>query len=508
MTKRETGFNWSPSFPEDPRRAGQSPQSFMHRGVDMEIRKRTIPLDQIVFAIPAALFIFTPLLDLFIDYFQTITHTNRWGSFAVIPYLPRVIAAILAVALIVRLIARKDRNLAKKALQRTNTFQTTLILFVLYVGLILMSIGVNGFTYYAVHGHPYTLMSMWVYMANVFFFLFVSSLIYDQRVKTFLVKACCIIASLYALYGMLEFNLRPYSGALRVTFYNSNHYGYYLAVSIGLTSAMIVRMMEPEKTESGEAAPKPRLEIVAWCVMLFIQCFALGYNNTLGAWTAVLFTHIFLFVVYRIKDGRFNFRVLLPFAVFIGASVINGFFSENILVSIFRTINDLSKIANNLEEADEAGSGRWLIWKLTMNHIIDRPVFGNGIEGLLEIITREGSNTGSPHNEYLEYTAFFGVPAGISYVAAILSVFIHGLKHKKELNAITLVCLAGGFSYLVSAFFGVCFYYTVTYPFIFLGLSLNFTEKDAPSPLPAPSAPSGEEPSREEPSAIDADSPA
>ena len=469
----------------------------------MEIRRRTIPLDQIVFAIPAALFIFTPLLDLFIDYFQTITHTNRLGSFAVIPYLPQVIAAILAVALVVRLIARKDRNLVRKALQRTRTFQTTLILFVLYVGLIMMSIAVNGFTYYAVHGHPYTLMSMWVYLANVFLFLFISSLVYDQCVKTFLVKACCVIASLYALYGILEYNLQSYSGALKVTFHNSNHYGYYLAVSIGLTSAMIVEMMGPRKAENGEAASKPRLEIAAWCVMMFIQCFALGYNNTLGAWIAVLFTHIFLFVVYKIKDGRFNFRVFVPFTVFIVSSVINSFFAKNIFSSILRTLVDFGNILKNAPGANRAGTGRWRIWKLTVKHIIDRPIFGNGIEGLLAIITREGSNTGSPHNEYLEYAAFFGVPAAVSYIAAIVSVFLHGLKNKKELNAITLVCLAGGFSYLVSAFFGVCFYYTVTYPFIFLGLSLNFTGKDAPPPLPAPPAPSGQEPS-----AIDADSPA
>ena len=45
----------------------------------------------------------------------------------------------------------------------------------------------------------------------------------------------------------------------------------------------------------------------------------------------------------------------------------------------------------------------------------------------------------------------------------------------------TLACLTGGFGYLVSAFFGVCFFYTVSYVFIFLGLSLNFAGKDRPA---------------------------
>ena len=450
------------------------------------MKKKAIPLDQIIFAIPAALFILTPLLDIFINYYRVITGSGEWETFQVIPYLPAVIAGALAVALVARLVAFGDRNLFKKALQRTRTFQTTLILFVLYLGLVLMSIGVNGFTYYAVHGHPYTKMSMWTYMANILLFLFVSSLIYDQRVKTFLVKACCVIATLYALYGIIEYNFKPYAGDLRVTFHNSNHYGYYLAVSIALTAAMIVDLLTPKRQEDGAELPASKLEAAAWCVMLFIQCFALGYNDTLGVWIAVLFSHIFLFIVYRVKDGRFNLRVLVPFAVFIGASVISAFFTTSIFTSIIKTFGDVGNIMQGLKKADEAGSGRWKIWKATVRHIIDRPIFGNGIEGLLEIITLEGIGTGSPHNEYLEYMAFFGVPAGISYIAACLSVFLHGLKYKKELNPITLVCLAGGFGYLVSAFFGVCFYYTVTYPFIFLGLALNFSEKDRPAdPVPA-----------------------
>ena len=449
------------------------------------LKKRAIPLDQIIFALPAGLFILTPLIDLFINYYRVITNNGEWETYEVIPYLPMVIAGLLAVALIVRLIAFKHRNLIQKALHRTRTFQTTLILYMLYLGLVLMSIGVNGFTYYAVHGHPYTKMSMWTYMANILLFLFFSSLVYDERVKGFLVKACCVIATLYALYGMIEYNFKPYAGDLRVTFHNSNHYGYYLAVSIALTAAMIVETLGAKRQEAAEAS-RPGLEAAAWCVMLFIQCFALGYNNTLGVWIAVVLSHIFLFVAYRLRDGRFNFRVLVPFAVFLCASVISAFFTTSIFTSIVRTYGDVGNIVQGLKKADEAGSGRWLIWKLTVKHIIERPLFGNGIEGLLEIITLEGSSTGSPHNEYLEYMAFFGVPAGISYIAACLSVFIHGLKHKKELNGITLVCLAGGFGYLASAFFGVCFYYTVTYPFIFLGLSLNFAERDKPLPAVQP----------------------
>ena len=454
------------------------------------LKKRAIPIDQIIFAIPAMFFILTPLIDLFINYYRVLTKSSNWEAYMVTSYLPIVIAGLLVVALVVRLVAFKDRNLFKKMLQRTYTFQTTLILFVLYMGLVFMSIGVNGFTSYAVNGHPYTKMSMWTYIANVLLFLFFSSLVYDERVKGFLVKACCIIATLYAMYGLIEYIVQPYSGTLRITFYNSNHYGYYLAVSISLTAAMVVEKLSGKRrADEGESASAWAVEAVAWCFMLVIQCVALSYNDTLGVWVAVLFSHILLFIVYRIKDGRFNFRVFVPFALFLITSVVCAFFTRNIFTSLIRTFSDAGNILRGVRDADEAGNGRWQTWRLTIKHIIERPIFGNGIEGLLEIITLEGSRTGSPHNEYLEYMAFFGVPAGVCYIAACVSVYLHGLKYRKELNPMTLVCMIGGFGYLVSAFFGVCFYYTVTYPFIFLGLSLNFTAKDRPAmdePEPEP----------------------
>lgn len=457
----------------------------------MKPKKNSVPADQILFAIPAALYIVMPLLDIFIHYFQEITNHSQYETFVVIPYLPAIILAIMVVALAVRLITNKDRRLVKKALQRTYTFQTTLLFFVMYMGLVLMSIGVNGFTDYAVHGHPYTKMSMWTYMANVLLFLFFSSLIYDERVKGFLVKACCIIATLYALYSMVNYNIQHYSGWLRGTFHNSNHYGYYLAVSISLTSAMIVEMLEKDEHPGIVDAESRKLMAGVWCVMMAIQCFALGYNNTLGAWIAVFMTHVFLLAVYGIRDRRFNGWVFVPFAIFIAMTIISAFFTVNIFTSILRTFTDLKNIATGAEEADRAGSSRWIMWRLTVKHIIATPIFGDGIEGLLATIGQEGGFTGSPHNEYLEYMAFFGAPAGICYIIACVSVFTHGLKYKKELNAATLVCMAGGFGYLVSAFFGVCFYYTVTYPFVFLGLALNFTRKDRPV---MPEIPPAEEP--------------
>ncbi len=198
----------------------------------MENRKRIAP-DQIIFAVPAALFLVTPLLDVFINFFQTITAKREWETFKIIPYLPVGILGILFLSLIFFFIRSEDKNIFRLANRRTMTFQTSLLIFVIYLGLVLMSIGVNGFTYYALHGHPYTKMSMWTYMANVLLYLFISSLVFDERVKTFLVKLCCYSASAYALYGILWHLLKPDGRAVHVT------------STTAITTAIILRSASP-----------------------------------------------------------------------------------------------------------------------------------------------------------------------------------------------------------------------------------------------------------------------
>ncbi len=153
----------------------------------MEVKKN-VGLDQIILAVPAALFIMTPLLDVFINYFNAITGKLEWETFRIIPYIPIIGTGVLLLSLIIFFIKSSDKNIFRVGVKRTYTFQTTLLLFIIFLGLVLMSIGVNGFTSFAVKGHPYTKMSMWTYIANVLLFLFISSLVYDKKVKSFLVR--------------------------------------------------------------------------------------------------------------------------------------------------------------------------------------------------------------------------------------------------------------------------------------------------------------------------------
>ena len=70
-----------------------------------------------------------------------------------------------------------------------------------------------------------------------------------------------------------------------------------------------------------------------------------------------------------------------------------------------------------------------------------------------------------------------------------------GLKHRHEIDNITLTCLVAYFSYLVSAFFGNTMFYTAPYLFIFLGMANPFPSlfhKELPAAAAATSSPESE----------------
>ncbi len=443
------------------------------------IKKREpFPAEQAAFAVPAFMYIIMPVVDMVQSLYAIKTGGYHWDVFGFIPKLPLFLLLFVVIDFGSKVAEKKSlKAVTGDILARTKTFQSTLLIFMMFLGLTLMSIAVNGFTDYALHGHYYTQMSMWTYIGNICLYFFVSSLVSDKRVKSFLVGTCVAGACVYSVFAIWLLRISGNTKAgMTGSFYNRNHFGYYAAVACGLACALFVA-----KIPEFRKGIRGKLLVILLGGAAFLLSYTLAVVNTLGAWIAVLFVHFFLFVVYKIKDGKWNFHVLISLGVFVLATLFASIWHKALFTSILKTIFDLKNILEGADDADKAGSGRWLIWKLTVRHIIDRPLFGNGIEGLLAKITLEGSSTGSPHNEYLEYMGFFGVPAGLAYISGCVSVFLHGQKYKKELNAVTLVCLAGAFAYLVSAFFGVCFYYTCTYPFIFLGLGLNFAAEDQPA---------------------------
>jgi len=134
--------------------------------------------------------------------------------------------------------------------------------------------------------------------------------------------------------------------------------------------------------------------------------------------------------------------------------------------------SDIGNLIEGNEAAANAGSGRWVLWQTAWNLMLEKPLFGCGPEQMVVYMEERVSIPYAwPHNEYLQHAAALGIPAGLMYLATLISMAFTQIKRVKILRDTTLMagCMVVG--YAISAFFGGTTYVTAPYMFLALGLT-------------------------------------
>lgn len=326
------------------------------------------------------------------------------------------------------------------------------------IGIIVVT-KVRGANEYDLTGHPYMYESIYSYMSYPLVYFFCGAMLYSDKMRKVIVYILLFSALPMNVLVLVSEWITPikYFGKTgempSAVFHNSNHYGYYLAITIAAGVFMFVY----EK--------KLWLRIAA-AVSAAVAAVALIINDTLGAYLAVAFVLI-LFIVYSFFVVKKNRALsLIIFGAFILLTFLMSFKYNTVFSSIVRMTNDIGAIIADPLEADGAGSLRWKLWKGTVSHLGERPLTGFGVEGLLNTY-----GVGTPHNEFLQYAEFFGIPVAVLYIAACLVILIRVLKNSKTLSPTTMICFFVSICYLASSFFGVAIYYTTPFVYIFLGLT-------------------------------------
>ena len=417
---------------------------------------------EVMAAIPIAMFIISVLIDtimmIVIAYPYLFLLNDMWISF----YILGGLSVLLYIGKC-HVEKIKFRDVIKQNIPMT--------FFIGMAVLILISTMINGWTEYAIYGHPSRYESIFVYFSYFISFFFCSSIIKNEKIKKYLMYLFLAISLIYGIcVGVsLIFDtytfvmLRPETTFINGIYSNPNHYAFYLTVSITCCSAFFA--LEKKK-------------IIKWlCFVSFVvNLIILLKNDTFGCYLSTFGGLLFLLIVLAIINKRIDKNALFLIGVFIAVSFIFNLFEPTVIGNFLRFGADIGSVFQDKENAKYAGTGRWPLWKETIKSIIEKPFFGHGTEGIRErlLAVKPIDRT---HNEYLQYTAFYGIPAGICYLAAIMSVFIHGLKNKKKLSKYEIAALAAAFAYCFSAFFGSSRTYTAPYLFIFLGLGFGICNK-------------------------------
>lgn len=259
-----------------------------------------------------------------------------------------------------------------------------------------------------------------------------------------------------------------------VYFLNPNHYGYFVCMGLMLTFGLFCESVYLD----GNTDDKKNRKVIFYLLSFTWQMYGLMINNTMGAYVAVCLAMLVVIVWWTINKKKFSGMLLIPIAITIVITalsyvgIITNVWGETIGSSLNDLIADIFHVTRHDEKFKSAGSGRIALWLGALDAIAQKPIFGWGPEGLTGAY-QKAYVFDRPHNEYLQWAAFCGVPALIMYLSAIIVLCVNRCRNLMKLSETTLISAGVVLGYLISAFFGFTTYYTTPYFCIFLGFVMG-----------------------------------
>ena len=290
----------------------------------------------------------------------------------------------------------------------------------------------------------------------------------DNKFRFFL-RLFVIVSSIIAFLVLLQsFGLyipffeygRPHT-FFTGPFMNLNHYGYYLVM--GLFAILCSFYLEKNM--------KIKYTMLA---LFFLQSYILVINNTFGCYLAVTIGLIFFIAINWIRNGKTNIFDYSFLAILLIASLIAlASPYPNIFSDYVKLLKDVGDIASG-KDADGAGTSRWYLWKESVKIIGNHPFFGIGSDnGTFEMYNNVSDR---PHNEFIQYTLFYGIPGFIMYLSILIIVLFPCLKDIRRISQNTYSCFLISVAYLLSSMFGNTMYYT--YPIFLMFLFGCLSQKN------------------------------
>lgn len=406
--------------------------------------------------LPFILFALTPILFLVQNIFQTYSMELQVDSINSASW--KLALGIYAFGF-VKALTEKRLN---KAFFKSSI---TLYFFAAFIILILISTYIN-------RHEPNALSETWRSESYTSFIIYAAvyfgcgALVNDRRLKLLAIRVMQCVSMVLVVLVVIDKHVwrieafYPYEWSkerMVAVFNQFNFYCYYLTLNLLLSAALFV-FLKSWKWRIFDG------------VCFIMNTWILMRDDTLGCFIAGGFGFIFLIIIQRLHDGKFNKIVLVPVGAYLFLFVLNMFTGSDLLGSFLGMFGDMKKIATNAPDAAEAGTKRWALWTNTVSYIKERPFFGFGNEGIAQRLHLAADNS-RPHNEYLQYAVFFGIPAALMYISAVFSIYLRGLKRRKLLDAFTLAAFTAAFGYLVSAFFGNTTCMVAPYLFCLLGFA-------------------------------------
>ena len=407
-------------------------------------------------SIPAIIVILITLRELFLAVTDSSMSKEQYTTY---PELFQFGNAILIVVGIIYIILSNMVPTKKKPLLQQNP---EILFFGCFLILMVLSTLINGIDDKTIRGLPYRNQGIFHFASYILIYYFLSSKTRLLQIRKFVLVTFLFTADVLgvsAIGHQFFINIAAYTGkkGLSTIFFNSNHYGYFLAMAlmVGVTAYVV-----------GDHAWVQMFGLVSGLLNMVV----LFLNNTFGAILGAFVSLLAVLVLALIKLPRSRWRAVSVTALIVALPLASGLLLNSQFDNFVMLIRDIRKILSDSEDAGSAGTNRWGQWVKAVEYIRERPLLGFGCEGTATRLMKE-IGVENPHNEILTYALFFGVPAAVCYTLGVLLIFLRHLLGTAWKDPYALMAFSAALSYFISSLFGVAMFYTTPFFFIMLGYS-------------------------------------
>jgi putative inorganic carbon (HCO3(-)) transporter len=329
----------------------------------------------------------------------------------------------------------------------------------------------------AIQGRPYRVDGFSTMI--MYFLLFIAARSSKLTISK-LAKALLITASILSIYGIFQyFGLDPFPrDFIReswvvsfATFGNPNFMGSYLVLMIPFAIHMFLK-------------EEKKVGAIVYAILLF----CLLSTRTRGAWIGgiiALCSYFIFSFLYEARSKsifhRYAIITIITVVIIISFNQISG----GGFIDRFTSIStETVEVLTNGDSSEKGGAFRIFIWKRVIQLISEKPLFGYGIENLMEPFVENYKEemidtlgyillVDKAHNEYLHIAVTSGIPSLIIYLTFIYQVLKKGIKQIPKVSKYWPI-MAAILGYLTQAFFNISVV-SVAYIFwILLGLASNY----------------------------------
>ncbi len=387
-----------------------------------------------------SLVIFTPL---------ALGTTQPWSIF-----IMRITVVVALVAWLLKIFTVERGTTTHDSLLTTHHLGTPLLIPILiFLSIAVISTITSSYKWTSLN----ILTNLFVYAA--IYFLIVNNLKSKKQVKR-LITVILFTSLILGIYGLLQyFNVLRLTPSITIpgrissiyrissTYYNSNHYGGYLAMITPIPVALFLFSRLGWKT----------LLFAALSILLVINL-ALSYS-----WGSVAFgVGIIFLIVMRVKLSK---RRILATAIAVGVLASLAVLGASVMLGPTPQLPQATwafRFSRMAQIANPSVFDRFFMYKKTVPLILDHPFLGTGLGMFRYTFTpyRPPQRTNLwwyPHNDYLQIASEMGLIGLAAFLFLVITAWVKGLKALKSTpnfnRAIILGALAGILSILTHGFF-------------------------------------------------------